>query len=72
MLTAWKYFPGDLVQLASGEVCGISVRRQILEEGETVLVYEAVQVRDGMARGPARLIRDADIVQELGDESNPR
>ena len=71
MPMAWKYFPGDLVRLEGGEVCGISVRRQILEEGETVPVYEAVPVRDGRARGPVRLIRDAGIVGELGDEDAP-
>jgi hypothetical protein len=64
MRMAWKYFPGDLVQLASGEVCKIAARREILEEGETVPIYVAVQVRDGKVHGSVRLIRDAGIVGE--------
>jgi hypothetical protein len=72
MRTAWKYFPGDLVRLESGEVCGISARRQIREAGETVPVYEAVPVRDGRVHGSVRLIKDAGIVGELEDEGDPR
>jgi hypothetical protein len=72
MRTAWKYFPGDLVRLEGGEVCGISARRRILEAGETVPVYEAASVGDGRVHGPVRLIREAGIVGGLEDEGDPR
>ncbi len=71
MQTGWKYFPGDLVQHESGEIYGISTRRQIVEEGATVPVYEAVPVRDGKVQGSVCLLKEAAIVGALGDEDDP-
>ncbi len=68
MQTGWKYFPGDFVQHESGEIYGISMRRQIVEENTTVPVYEAVPVRDGKVQGPTCLLKEAAIIGELGED----
>jgi hypothetical protein len=68
MQSEWKYFPGDLVQHESGAIYGISTRQQIVEEGATVPVYEAVPVRDGKAQGSVCLLKETAIVGDLENE----
>jgi hypothetical protein len=68
MQAGWKYFPGDLVQHESGETYGISTRRQIVEEGEEVPIYEAVPVRDGKVQGSVCLLKEATIVGAIGED----